>query len=193
MNLIDRTIASLTEIMTHYQDDFTHKQYADTLDDTDTLMNTFGISPSLKSENKQYWGRQLGKCWELLVVSLCENLCDDFKPPMRVGSDVPCDLILGRDAIDTKYRIGSGDSGTLKKFKNYARILIERDFNPVMLVVREDNLPSAITAAKTGGWEILTGQDSFNYIHEQTTFDIQAWLQGHVQQQTFYISRGTDE
>ena len=42
---------------------------------------------------------------------------------MRQGADELCDLIAGKDAINTKYRIGSGDSGTLKKFKQYGRKL----------------------------------------------------------------------
>ncbi len=192
MTPIDNVTTSLSEVMFRYQTDFSQKQYADNLDNTDVLMSAFGITQSLKRENKQYWGRQLGKCWEMLVVSLCEKLCDDFQPPLRAGSDVPCDLILGRDAIDTKYRIGSGDSGTLKKLKNYAQLLTERGFNPVMLFLRENNLPAAMTAVNTGGWEILTGQDTFDYIYQRTNFDMQAWLEYHTQQQTFFINRGSD-
>ena len=32
----------------------------------------------LKRENKQFWGRQLGMCWQLLVVELCRHTCADY-------------------------------------------------------------------------------------------------------------------
>lgn len=65
---------------------------------------------------------------------------------------------MGNLAIDTKYRIGSGDSGTLKKFKAYGPTLEEKGFTPVLLIVREDNLGAAITACNAGGWTVTTGQ-----------------------------------
>jgi len=77
-------------------------------------METFGVTQELKSENKQFWGRQLGMCWQLLVVELCKQNCSDYRDALKFGADEPCDLVLGTDAIDTKYRVGSGDSGTLK-------------------------------------------------------------------------------
>ena len=190
MILDDEISASLSSVLLHYQSDFSQKQYVDTLHNTDILMNAFGITQSLKRENKQYWGRQLGKCWESLVVSLCQLSCKDFRPPMRIGADEPCDLIIGTDAIDTKYRVGSGDSGTLKKLKNYAHLLIEHGFNPVMLFVRENNLPAAMTAVTTGGWEILTGKDTFEYLRQHTNFDLYGWLQEHIDRRTFFINRG---
>ena len=81
-------------------------------------MRTFGITQLIKNENKQYWGRELGMCWQLIVTELCKTNCPNFKPAIKLGADEPCDLVLGEYAIDTKYRIGSGDSGTLKKFKH---------------------------------------------------------------------------
>lgn len=81
----------------------------------------FDITPELKRENRQYWGRELGMCWQRLIVELCRQTCPDFAPALHFNGDEPCDLIVGQRAIDTKYRIGSGDSGTLKKFKTYAR------------------------------------------------------------------------
>jgi hypothetical protein len=55
-------------------------------------MNAFGITQELKQENKQYWGRELGMCWQRLVTDLCKNLCTDFEPALRIGSDEPCDF-----------------------------------------------------------------------------------------------------
>jgi hypothetical protein len=86
--------------------------------------------------------------------------------------------VVGKDAIDTKYRIGSGDSGTLKKFKQYAARLEDLGYRPVLLILREDNLPAAITACLTGGWTVMTGSESYEYLREITGFDLQSWLKG---------------
>jgi hypothetical protein len=53
-------------------------------------------------------------------ISSFRHLRDDS---IKEGSDEFCDLVVGNDAIDTKYRIGSGDSGTLKKFRQYGQEL----------------------------------------------------------------------
>ncbi len=164
--------ASLSNILRHYQHNFSEKQYQDAYQDTDILMNAFGLTQALKQENKQFWGRQLGKCWESLVIALCEATCSAYIPAKRFGNEEPCDLFIGSDAIDTKYRVGSGDSGTLKKFKRNAELLLANEYRPVMLIVRENNLPAAMTAVNTGGWDILTGRDSFSYLEQQTGFDL---------------------
>ena len=82
----------------------------------------------------------------------------------------------GTDAIDTKYRIGSGDSGTLKKFKQYGKKLRDVGYRPIFLIVRVDNLPAAMTACKVGQWDVKVGDETFRYIEEQTGVDLQAWL-----------------
>ena len=84
----------------------------------------------------------------------------------------------------------SGDSGTLKKFKQYGSILKEKGFRPVLLFLREDNLPAAINACKKGGWLIYTGQATFDYLREKTGFDLYAWLDSHKDKKTFFIDRG---
>ena len=33
-------------------------------------MEVFGITPEMKRENRQYWGRQLGMCWQRLVTEI---------------------------------------------------------------------------------------------------------------------------
>ncbi|MGC9503421.1 hypothetical protein [Baaleninema sp.] len=114
---------SLENILKKYQNSFSDKVYAKENEERDPLMNVFEISPQLKRENRQYWGRELGMCWQLLVVEVCKKYCPDFHPAVKFGSDEPCDLVVENYAIDTKYRIGSGDSGTLKKFKRYGSLL----------------------------------------------------------------------
>jgi hypothetical protein len=54
-------------------------------------------------------------CWQRLISELCKKTCTDYDLAIRESRDELCDLVVGKDAIDTKYRIGSGDSGTLKK------------------------------------------------------------------------------
>ncbi|MGB0563604.1 MAG: helix-turn-helix domain-containing protein, partial [Spirulinaceae cyanobacterium] len=65
--------ASLDAILTRYQSSFVQKVYTDENNDHDILMDAFGITPDLKRENRQYWGRELGKCWELLVIEACKQ------------------------------------------------------------------------------------------------------------------------
>ncbi|HZW25513.1 MAG TPA: hypothetical protein VFF26_08515 [Gallionella sp.] len=180
-NQEDELQSALDEILAAYQEGFSEKVYSEENDDHDLLMDAYGITPILKRENRQYWGRELGMCWQRLVVEVCRQNRTDFGPALRIGADEPCDLTVGNLAIDTKYRIGSGDSGTLKKFKAYGPLLREQGFTPVLLIVREDNLAAAITACSTGGWTVKTGQQTFDYLLELTGFDIKAFLQQRAQ------------
>ena len=179
----------LFTILRTYQNNFSEKVYRDDYDSIDVLMDTFGITQELKRENKQFWGRQLGMCWQLLVVELCKNTCSDYGDAIRVDSGEPCDLIVGTDAIDTKYRVGSGDSGTLKKFKQYGKLLKDKGYRPVCLFVRTDNLHTAISACKDAGWSIYTGKSTFDYLREKTGFDLFGWLCHHRNKGTFVINR----
>ena len=167
--------ADLDGILGGYAGSFSRKVYGQENEDSDLLMRAFGITPELKRENRQYWGRELGKCWEALVVRACQN-SDEFSPALRIGTDEPCDLRVGQNAIDTKYRVGSGDSGTLKKFRQYGSLLKEHGYQPVFLFLREDNLPAAITACKAGGWRTLFGDESFEFIKEISGFDMKNYL-----------------
>lgn len=173
----DKLQNALDGILLAYQERFSAKVYSNENDEHDLLMDVFGITPQLKRENRQYWGRELGMCWQRLVVEVCRQTHKDFGPALRIGDDEPCDLTVGTFAIDTKYRIGSGDSGTLKKFKAYGLTLLEKGFKPILLIVREDNLDAAITACNAGGWKITTGQQTFDFLLELTGFDIKAFLQ----------------
>lgn len=179
----------LFQILATYQDSFSKKSYTDHYDETDVLMEAFGISQDLKRENKQYWGRELGKCWEKLVRAVFEERCPDYRPPVRIGNDEPADFFVGRDAVDTKYRVGSGDSGTLKKFVLYGKLLSQKGYNPVFLFLRTDNLPAAISKCKAGGWTILMADDAFDYIENKTGFDLKNWLIQQEQSGNLKIDR----
>lgn len=167
---------NLISIIQRYSESFNDKSYNGESEESDVLMEAFGITQDLKKENKQYWGRELGMCWQLLVTEVFRTFCKDFNPPKRYGSDEPADFFVGKEAVDTKYRVGSGDSGTLKKFKQYGKMLNEEGLTPVFLFLREDNLQAAITACNAGGWTIYTGNNSFDYIKQRTGFDLKEWL-----------------
>jgi|SRR5664280_2838692 hypothetical protein len=166
----------LGRILGQYRESFSEKTYADENNDPDVLMDLFCITPELKRENRQYWGRELGMCWQLLIDKLCKLRCKDYKPAMKIEADAPTDLFIGEDAIDTKYRIGSGDSGTLKKFKKYGALLAGQGYRPTLLILRSDNLPAAITACRAGGWAIYVGDECFTYIKDRTGFEMKEYL-----------------
>lgn len=84
--------------------------------------------------------------------------------------------MVSKYAIDTKYRIGSGDSGTLKKFKSYGGALRSQGYEPVFLILRSDNLPAAIQACKVGTWNVLVGDQSLEFIESINGFDIASYL-----------------
>lgn len=171
---------TLEQILTRYQNSFVEKVYSEDNEEHDLLMDVFGISPILKKENRQYWGRELGMCWQLLVVEICRSYCSGFQPALRVGRDEPCDLIVDRYAIDTKYRLGSGDVGKHQKFKSYGQLLRNHNYEPILLLLRKDNLPAAIKAFKVGNWRIYTGDDSFDFIQRISNFDLKSFLTQRV-------------
>ena len=173
---MEKLEANLINIIQKYSENFSNKNYKGESEQVDVLMEAFGITQALKKENKQYWGRELGMCWQLLVTEVFKHFCNDFQAAKKYGSDEPADFFVGNEAIDTKYRIGSGDSGTLKKFKQYGQMLKNEGLIPVFLFLRTDNLPAAITACEAGGWTIYTGDDSFEYIQTKTGFDLKNWL-----------------
>ena len=179
----------LKGILSQYRQSFTDKAYNEENEDHDVLMDVFGITPLLKRENRQYWGRELGMCWQRLVCEVFRLTCRKYKPAIRVGDDEPCDCVVGEDVIDTKYRIGSGDSGTLKKFKQYGKMFQAQGLRPVLLIVREDNLPAAIGACKIGGWDVLTGVATFDYIKAASGFDLHTWLRNLADTKEFFVSR----
>ena len=54
-------------------------------------------------------------------------------------------------------------------------------------LLRKDNLPAAITAAKNGGWKIITGQDSLNFIKEKSGLEMESILLSY--EDTYLINR----
>ncbi len=181
-------LESLEGVLAQYGRSFSAKTFIEESSDEDELMLVFGLTPAIKSANKQYWGRELGMCWQRLVTELCRQTCDQFGKTIREKADQLCDLTVGMDAIDTKYRIGSGDSGTLKKFKQYGARITNLGYRPVLLILRNDNLPSAITACIAGGWVVLSGGAAYTYLHQVTNFDLRAWLldrKGHYSLKEF--------
>jgi hypothetical protein len=184
MNL-DVISDSLEEILKQYAQSFAAKEFGGESSEVDDLMLVFGLTQEVKAKHKQYWGRELGMCWQLLIIELFRRTRENFGGPIQEGADELCDLVLGDDAIDTKYRIGSGDSGTLKKFKQYGSRLQELGYRPVLLILRTDNLPAAVTACITGGWTVLMGQEAYRYIQDATGFDLQSWLQARKGQFAF--------
>jgi hypothetical protein len=171
--------AELTQSLAAYGKSFASKIYNEENEDFDPLMQIFSLTPTIKRENRQYWGRELGMLWQRLVTALARANCADFAPGIKVGTDEPIDLFIGKDAIDTKYRIGSGDSGTLKKFKTYGKWAYAQGYKPVVLILREDNLPAAIQACVVGGWDVKIGDESFDYILQKTGYDLKEFLIRH--------------
>lgn len=163
----------LEQILNQYQQAFAEKIHPEESTEQDDLMFAFGLSQAIKATNKQYWGRELGKCWERLVETLCQQTCEQYQK----AHGTHYDLAVGLNAIDTKYRIGSGDAKTLGGFRQNAQQLINEGFTPVLLIVRNDNLPQAIKACRNGGWEIYAGNNAYDYLKNLTQFDLQVWLQ----------------
>lgn len=175
---------SLEAILEQYGRSFASKQFEEQLAEIDDLMLVFGLTQATKAQHRQYWGRELGLCWQRLVTSLYQQTHPDFSRAIRAGGDELCDFVAGGEAIDTQYRIGSGDSGTLKKFRHYGLRLRELGFRPVLLVLRNDNLPAAITACMKGGWAVMTGLETYSHILNSTGLDLQGWLQSREGQFT---------
>ncbi len=175
-NMENTNLTLIEPIIKKYYRSFLLKTYGKENDDHDFLMDVFNISPELKRENRQYWARELGMVWQKIVYNLAENNCDDFKPPLKCNKDKPCSMIIGKDAVDTKYRMGSGDSGTIKKFRQYGEFLSNKGYRPVLLIVRSDNLPNAIKSCDKAGWKIFCADAAVNYLLEKTGVDIRVLL-----------------
>jgi len=163
-------------VLGQYQKSFQTKIHDPTLGESDVLMEAFGITATVKAGAPQYWGRELGMCWERLVRGLFASHGTGYGPALTVNDGQPCDLTFDGVAVDTKYRLGSGDSGTLKKLAGNARVLAGLGFEPVMLFLREDSLPSALRKMRKAGWRVLQGPESFAFIEEHTGGDLRSFL-----------------
>lgn len=175
MSLAPRTLEA---VLGHYQHAFANKLHARTLGSTDPLMRVLGVSALEKAAASQYWGRELGMCWEHLVRETFRRQGAAIGPSLRRGADTPCDFTTPTDAVDTKYRLGSGDAGTLGKLAGNARWLQEQGLRPVMLILRDDSLPSALARMRRAGWTVLQADVSFDHVQAQTGFDLRTYLDG---------------
>lgn len=174
----DYLLKNIRGILKEYQESFLNRQAKDDVSNIDILMRIFNITDEMKSQNKQYWGRELGMIWQKIIVETFKTAAPQiFKPTHKIGQDEPYDLQIENFAIDTKYRIGSGDAGTLKKFKQYGSLLKSMGFTPLILLLRTDSLPAAITACKNGGWIILEWDASFDFIKEKAGVDLKKILE----------------
>ena len=169
----DNLLYNIRAILFDYKKSFSRREDSKDTSEEDVLMKIFDITNEMKSQNKQYWGRELGMIWQKIIIETFKIAAPDiFKPTQRIGHDEPYDLQIENFAIDTKYRIGSGDAGTLKKFKQYGELLKNMGFVPMILLLRTDSLPAAITACKNGGWIVLEGDYSFHFIEDKTGINL---------------------
>ena len=52
-----------------------------------------------------------------------------------------------------------------------------------------DNLAAALTACTAGGWTVLQGQATFDYIKDLSGFDLTAWLKSCKKSGEFFINK----
>lgn len=171
------TSQSLDLVLKDHYHSFTKKVVSEESEKADDIMLVFGLNKSIKSENKQYWNKQLSRCWQLLVLESCHRNLAEFQGPLVEQNEQLCDLVIGNDAIETRYRIGSLGVVNIKKLKNNAAKLENMGLRPVLLILRDDNLPQAITACNYNGWTTISGKDAYTYIHKLSGFDLKSWLQ----------------
>lgn len=175
---VDRRLAAVVD---GFRASFARKDFIARETDPDILMDVFGLTPEVKLSHPQYWGRELGSCWERLVKSACGDATVQVSFPPPGSRDTPCDIVLGRYAIETKYRIGSGDSGTLQKLQANGTTLLAAGLEPILLILRGDSLPAAMTAARAGGWRILADGDAFDFVRSELGVDLRAFMIAEAQ------------
>jgi len=168
----------IDSILKTYQTSFTDKIYSEENNDVDILMNIFRLSPELKRENRQYWGRELGFCWQKIIICVCSQYCSNYADGLREDSKALCDLVVGNYAIEIKYRIGSGDAKFQREIKETSNQLKGKGYTPIMLILREDNLPTAMAACEKGGWDVHIGENVFLFIESISKFDLKKSLMG---------------
>lgn len=167
----------LRAILKTYRDNFANKSFGKAESDTsDILMDVFGINADTKRENRQYWGRELGTCWERLVKAVFTATIPDVLPGYKLGKKEICDLVAEPHAIDMKYRLATSQPAVRDELERHAEWLVAANYVPVLLVLRDDNLPAAVRRCETGGWTVHTGAAAFDFIKGRTHIDLNAWL-----------------
>lgn len=165
---------NIEEIIKTYHNKFLDKRFKDKFSDDDILMNIFNLTEEIKNKNKQYWGRELGYLWELIVIEAFKNNKEYKCKPVWNGQS-PCDFFIDKYAIDPKYRIGSGDSGTLKGWARDGDLLRKKGYEPIMLILREDNLPAAISRISPH-WNLKIGEEALKFIEDNSGFKLKELL-----------------
>jgi hypothetical protein len=166
----------LRQILLSYQTSFSSQQTTADTRDPDILMKLFGVTSDTQKENRQFWGRHLGVCWEKLVTTLFKSTVPNVQGGYRQGRKTLCDLIAGTNAIDTKYRIATSQPAVRAELQRHGGILQAAGYNPVLLVLREDNLRDATQQCEKGGWRIYAGAAAFEFINAETGTDLYQWL-----------------
>ncbi len=70
---------ALLETLSNYRNSFKEHETIEGNTDSDLLMEVFDITAEMKMENKQYWGRELGMCWQRIVRAVISHHCEEGK------------------------------------------------------------------------------------------------------------------
>jgi hypothetical protein len=159
-----------------YHETFTDRMPEEQDAVSDALMDFFRLTPEIKNRERQFYGRHLGAAWEEIAGKILHAHDPSTEFPRPGTEDTPCDIVYRGFAIDTKYRIGSGDSGTMRKLAGNASTLARRGFVPLLLIFRNDSLKPSISAARTGGWTICEGEAAVSFIRTHTGYDLLDFL-----------------
>lgn len=166
----------LDATLSRYRSSFADKVFEEKIAKSDPLMEVFGLTPEEKSKNPQYWGRELGKMWELLVLDICLHHTISATRPSDGDERQPCDVVVDGIGLETKYRSGSGDTNFQKKIRSSGKVLAETGLQPILLFFRDDNLPQVLGTARRSGWLFYQGEQTFDFIRDRFAFDIAAYL-----------------
>lgn len=174
-------------ILEEYASSFRRKELIERSETSDALLEVFRLTPVTLNLNRQYWHRELGMCWERLVKHAFVGL-PGYRGTLRGPEGSPCDFAIETTAIDTKYRLGSGDAGTLNKLVRNAEWLHSQGLIPLMLFLRTDSLPAATSRMRSAGWTLLAGAASFKFILERTGVDLESELRQFAKLACYQLS-----
>lgn len=96
-NPLDQT---LENILQRYSLSFSLKVFSEESATEDDLMRVFGLTQLIKAENKQYWGRELGMCWQRVITEVCRENCEDFRTPIREGKSDAYEYIRNKTGFE---------------------------------------------------------------------------------------------
>ena len=127
----------------------------------------------------QFKNRHLGGFWESLLRVIYENSPQvNYSPQIKEGKKQLADFQVNDTAIEAKYRFSSGDWSTVSNIsKSGIKLREELNLTPVMLICCDFNNPKSISTFKQNHWEVLTGEECYDYILRTTDFNLKAWLE----------------